>query len=92
MAKMDPAWYCYREVACPQCQAKAGSYCKRPSGHSGPFVQPHQQRRQAAHLVWQAEEIRLYGHIKTTWDEAPAAPAAPAPSVPAPVKGQLSLF
>lgn len=48
MAALDPAWYDYREVACPHCQARAGSYCKRPSGHRGPFVQPHQERRQLA--------------------------------------------
>ncbi|WP_133655981.1 hypothetical protein [Hymenobacter sp. UV11] len=84
---MNPDWYDYREVVCPQCQAKAGTYCKRPSGHSGPFVQPHEQRRQAAHPVWEQEELTKYGRIITTWDEAPATPV-----VPGPVKSQLPLF
>ncbi|WP_449404529.1 zinc finger domain-containing protein [Hymenobacter mucosus] len=82
---MDPISYDYREVACPACGANAGSYCKRPSGHSGPIVQP---RRAAAHLMWQQEELTKYGRIITTWDEAPAA----APATPAPTSGQLSLF
>lgn len=51
MDRMKPDWYDYREVACPACQANDGSYCKRPSGHSGPFVQFYQERGQAAHLV-----------------------------------------
>ena len=34
---------CY-EVACPQCGAKAGTYCKRPSEHQGPFVNFHAAR------------------------------------------------
>jgi len=29
---------------CPTCGAKVGSWCKRPSGHSGPFVQFHAAR------------------------------------------------
>lgn len=86
MPKMKPDWYDYREVACPACGANAGSYCQRPSGHSGPFVQPHQQRQQAAHLMWQQEELARYGRLITTWDEAPA------PAVPTPTKSQLSLF
>lgn len=59
MAQMDPNRYDYREVACPQCHAATGSYCMRPSGHSGPIVEPHQPRRAAAHVVWRAEEMRL---------------------------------
>lgn len=36
------------EVPCPVCHAKAGQYCKRPSGHSGPFVPFHAERDLAA--------------------------------------------
>ena len=35
-------------VECPTCHAPAGSRCKRPSGHSGSFVQPHADRVKAA--------------------------------------------
>ncbi len=35
-------------VACPTCGAKAGRWCKRPSGHSGPFVAFHAARRRLA--------------------------------------------
>ena len=35
-------------VACVRCGAAAGVGCKRPSGHSGPFVEPHVIREQAA--------------------------------------------
>ena len=31
-------------VPCRQCGAKVGQYCKRPSGHSGPFVPFHAVR------------------------------------------------
>lgn len=31
-------------VSCPTCLAGAGTYCKRPSGHSGPFVPFHVER------------------------------------------------
>jgi hypothetical protein len=54
MAKMVPGTFDYREVPCPHngCGAKAGSYCKRPSGHSGPLVAPHKARREAAQAEW----------------------------------------
>ena len=32
------------EVACPDCRAGIGVGCKRPSGHSGPFVELHAAR------------------------------------------------
>ncbi len=35
-------------VECPACHAKAGQYCKRPSGHQGPFVPFHAERDLAA--------------------------------------------
>lgn len=62
---LDPDTYDVREVACPYCDAKKGSYCKRPSGHSGPFVYPHADRRKKAHKVWRKEELDKYGHIKS---------------------------
>lgn len=34
----------YLEVACPDCFAKPGQWCRRPSGHSGPFVAFHDAR------------------------------------------------
>ena len=36
------------EVSCPDCRAPVGVRCKRPSGHSGPFVQAHAARDFAA--------------------------------------------
>lgn len=32
------------EVACPECGAKPGAYCIRPSEHQGPFVPFHAAR------------------------------------------------
>lgn len=32
------------EVACPDCKAPVGVGCRRPSGHSGPFVELHAAR------------------------------------------------
>ena len=32
------------EVICPDCRAGVGTGCKRPSGHSGPFVEFHAAR------------------------------------------------
>lgn len=88
MAKMNPGCYDYREIACPHngCAATVGHYCKRPSGHSGPFVQPHQARRQAAQQKWQQEKLELYGRIVTDWTEEEAEQTPPAPA------RQLSLF
>jgi hypothetical protein len=36
------------EVECPTCGASVGRKCKRPSGHGGNFVHPHQSRDRAA--------------------------------------------
>ena len=36
------------EVECPQCGARSGQDCIRPSGHAGPFVEPHAAREQTA--------------------------------------------
>lgn len=40
-----------KAVDCPTCGAKAGNWCKRPSGHSGPMVAFHATRRKAAEAV-----------------------------------------
>ena len=32
------------EVTCPDCGATPGTYCKRPSGHQGPFNDFHTSR------------------------------------------------
>ena len=32
------------EVVCPNCHAAVGVGCRRPSGHSGPFVEFHTSR------------------------------------------------
>lgn len=32
------------EVECPDCKAPVGVGCRRPSGHSGPFVELHAAR------------------------------------------------
>ena len=44
------------EVTCPQCGAKPGQYCKRPSGHQGPFVDFHAERD------LEADRQGFYGH------------------------------
>lgn len=36
------------EVACPKCGAAVGAGCLRPSGHSGPLIDPHVEREQRA--------------------------------------------
>jgi len=36
------------EVACPDCRAPIGAGCRRPSGHSGGFVEIHAARDLAA--------------------------------------------
>ena len=38
--EQDPVF----QVECPDCHAKAGQYCKRPSGHQGPLVPFHVSR------------------------------------------------
>lgn len=37
----------FLQLPCPLCGAEAGAWCKRPSGHSGPFVDIHIAREQA---------------------------------------------
>jgi len=32
------------EIACPDCNAPVGVGCRRPGGHSGPFVEMHAAR------------------------------------------------
>lgn len=44
------------EVSCPDCGAPAGVRCRRPSGHSGPFVDLHAARDLAA------DRAGTYGH------------------------------
>ena len=34
------------EVECPKCHATVGVGCCRPSGHSGPLIEPHIEREQ----------------------------------------------
>lgn len=36
------------EVECPVCAAAVGVGCSRPSGHAGPFIEPHIEREQRA--------------------------------------------
>lgn len=36
------------EVECPLCNAAVGVGCCRPSGHTGPFIEPHVEREQRA--------------------------------------------
>lgn len=42
-----------KAVACPasSCKVPAGAWCMRPSGHSGPFVAFHRERRELAGRV-----------------------------------------
>lgn len=59
------------DVPCPTCGARAGAWCKRPSGHSGPFVAPH------------AARVRSSQEAGTVTNNAPApSPAAQDSSPP----------
>ena len=40
-------------VPCPDCRARAGAWCKRPSGHKA--IDLHKARRDAADLEWEAQ-------------------------------------
>lgn len=64
------------EVECPTCHAKPGAYCRRPSGHSGPFVPFHAARDLAA------LDAGAYGDRCT----------CPSEPVPSPADAQPSLF
>lgn len=80
---MDLTSFDYRQVPCPHCKANAGSGCKRPSGHSGPFVTPHKARLDAARQLGEPQQ------------PAPVAPpeAQHQPPSVAPAPGtQFSLF
>lgn len=93
MAKMVPGTFDYREVPCPHngCGAKAGSYCKRPSGHSGPLVAPHKARREAAQAEWAKQEAQP----APAPEQAERQPTTPPPAALAlfPAPGtQLSFF
>lgn len=56
-------------VACSACGAKAGVGCRRPSEHSGGFVQPHKARRTLAFelapcgclAIWEAAQQPAQG-------------------------------
>lgn len=37
----------FLQLPCPTCDAPAGAWCRRPSEHSGPFVEIHVAREQA---------------------------------------------
>ena len=37
----------FLQLPCPTCHARAGVWCVRPSGHSGPFIEIHVDREQA---------------------------------------------
>lgn len=83
MPDLDPTIYDPREVPCPYCGAKATGWCKRPSGHSGPFVRFHADRVRDAEATWRDEEREEYGEIRSdflrtttataTADETPSA-------------------
>ncbi len=42
-------------VACPQCGASVGAYCRRPSGHAGPMVGIHRERHAEADRIHDAQ-------------------------------------
>ena len=46
-----PVW----AVACPDCRARVGVGCIRPSGHRGNFVGLHRARKEEADRVWEAQ-------------------------------------
>ena len=45
------------EHDCPFCHAKAGQWCKRPSGHQGPLVEPHKARRELVSVPIETEPM-----------------------------------
>lgn len=76
------------EVTCPECAAAPGQYCRRPSGHSGPFVPFHAARDLLA------KALGFYGHdcIDRARDqEAASNQAASAEGAGAPAQLTLAL-
>jgi len=74
-------------VACPTCQACAGTWCKRPSGHQASDF--HASRKAEADRVWEAQGDPPIRRTSTGWayaygeeEDAPSPAAA----------RQLSLF
>lgn len=66
-------------VACPDCKARAGAWCKRPSGHKA--MDLHGSRKQAADVAWEktgAPLLTQVGPEKFVYDK-PSAPAAAQP-------------
>lgn len=60
-------------VSCPDCGAAVGAWCKRPSGHSGRFVDFHAARKRAADAAWQRQGSRTIYRSGSAWSyEAPA--------------------
>jgi len=76
MPRLDPDDYDVREVPCPSCGAPTGAYCRRPSGHSGPFVAPHAARRHAAYEAWRAEERGRFGRVVSDFLQGAPPPAS----------------
>lgn len=63
------------EVECPKCHAGIGARCRRPSGHTGPLIEPHVEREQ---LAVDLGVLELCPAGPTLRGESPAADLSPA--------------
>lgn len=61
-------------VACPDCAARVGTWCKRPSGHKATTF--HKRRCDLADSVWEQQGARPIYRTPKGWsyDPADAAP------------------
>lgn len=82
---------CY-SVPCPDCGAKSGAYCQRPSGHSGPFCSFHVGRDLAALRAGFYDHQAPSGHPCGPQSTDPHLPGDPPPETQAALEAQLPLF
>jgi len=52
-------------VACPDCGARAGTWCKRPSGHKAADF--HARRKQDADRVWERGKFPPIVRTRNGW-------------------------
>jgi hypothetical protein len=78
-------------VPCPACGAAAGTWCKRPSGHSGPFVGFHKPRQDAADAEWLRQGSRPIFSTPDGWSYEPAILFAPGTRVEAQRRGPAGI-
>lgn len=53
-------------VACPNCGARIGAWCKRPSGHKAMWS-AHAARKREADRIWEAGSYPLILRTRSGW-------------------------